>query len=138
MFQIALDTTYWTVFNHITIWGSLVTYFVLDYFYNYVIGGPYVGSLTVALTQATFWFTAVLTVSTPVRTHHTAYRLTALPLPRAYYEHNKFIISYSYIKILSECLFIALSIVRFFSFRYFVPFCRFSLSFLFLNMLDYF
>ncbi|KAG6444921.1 hypothetical protein O3G_MSEX003645, partial [Manduca sexta] len=59
--QIALDTTYWTVFNHITIWGSLVSYFVLDYFYNYVIGGPYVGSLTVALTQATFWFTAVLT-----------------------------------------------------------------------------
>ncbi|CAK1581121.1 unnamed protein product [Parnassius mnemosyne] len=59
--QIALDTTYWTVFNHVTIWGSLVSYFVLDYFYNYVIGGPYVGSLTVALTQATFWFTAVLT-----------------------------------------------------------------------------
>ncbi|XP_041980875.1 probable phospholipid-transporting ATPase IM isoform X4 [Aricia agestis] len=60
--QIALDTTYWTVFNHVTIWGSLVSYFVLDYFYNYVIGGPYVGSLTVALTQATFWFTAVLTM----------------------------------------------------------------------------
>ncbi|RVE54299.1 hypothetical protein evm_001126 [Chilo suppressalis] len=60
--QIALDTTYWTVFNHITIWGSLVSYFVLDYFYNYVIGGTYVGSLTVALTQATFWFTAVLTM----------------------------------------------------------------------------
>ncbi|CAH0724955.1 unnamed protein product, partial [Brenthis ino] len=60
--QIALDTTYWTVFNHVTIWGSLVSFFVLDYFYNYVIGGPYVGSLTVALTQATFWFTAVLTM----------------------------------------------------------------------------
>ncbi|XP_060804659.1 probable phospholipid-transporting ATPase IM isoform X1 [Amyelois transitella] len=60
--QIALDTTYWTAFNHITIWGSLVSYFVLDYFYNYVIGGPYVGSLTVALTQPTFWFTAVLTM----------------------------------------------------------------------------
>ncbi|XP_012548814.1 probable phospholipid-transporting ATPase IM [Bombyx mori] len=60
--QIALDTTYWTVFNHVTIWGSLVSYFVLDYFYNYAIGGPYVGSLTVALTQPTFWFTAVLTM----------------------------------------------------------------------------
>ncbi|XP_063539621.1 probable phospholipid-transporting ATPase IM [Cydia strobilella] len=60
--QIALDTTYWTVCNHVTIWGSLVSYFVLDYFYNYAIGGPYVGSLTVALTQATFWFTAVLTM----------------------------------------------------------------------------
>lgn len=63
IFQIALDTTYWTVFNHVTIWGSLVSYFVLDYFYNYVIGGPYVGSLSVALTQPTFWFTAILTVS---------------------------------------------------------------------------
>ncbi|XP_077285746.1 ATPase phospholipid transporting 8B [Arctopsyche grandis] len=60
--QIALDTTYWTVFNHITIWGSLLSYFVLDYFYNYVCGGPYVGSLTVAMSQATFWFTSVLTV----------------------------------------------------------------------------
>ncbi|KAJ0175180.1 hypothetical protein K1T71_009321 [Dendrolimus kikuchii] len=59
--QIVLDTTYWTVFNHITVWGSVVSYFVLDYFYNYAIGGPYVGSLTVALSQATFWFTAVLT-----------------------------------------------------------------------------
>lgn len=44
--QIALDTAYWTVFNHITIWGSLVWYFALQYFYNFVIGGSYVGSLT--------------------------------------------------------------------------------------------
>ena len=44
--QIALDTAYWTVFNHITVWGSLVWYFVLQYFYNFVIGGSYVGSLT--------------------------------------------------------------------------------------------
>lgn len=27
--QIALDTSYWTVFNHICIWGSLVFYFAL-------------------------------------------------------------------------------------------------------------
>ncbi|KAJ6635423.1 Phospholipid-transporting ATPase ID, partial [Pseudolycoriella hygida] len=60
--QIALDTTYWTIFNHITIWGSVLTYFVLDYFYNYVIGGPYVGSLTQAMREATFWCTTVLTV----------------------------------------------------------------------------
>lgn len=60
--QIVLDTTYWTVFNHVTVWGSLLSYFVLDYFYNYVIGGPYVGSLTVALGQATFWFTTVITM----------------------------------------------------------------------------
>lgn len=60
--QIALDTSYWTVFNHIMIWGSLLWYFFLDYFYNYVIGGPYVGSLTQAMKEATFWFTTVLTV----------------------------------------------------------------------------
>lgn len=60
--QIALDTTYWTIFNHITIWGSVLTYFVLDYFYNYVIGGPYVGSLTQAMREATFWCTTAITV----------------------------------------------------------------------------
>lgn len=60
--QIALDTQYWTIFNHITIWGSVVSYFVLDYFYNYVIGGPYVGSLTQAMKEATFWFTTIICV----------------------------------------------------------------------------
>ncbi|XP_044736525.1 probable phospholipid-transporting ATPase IM isoform X3 [Chrysoperla carnea] len=59
--QIALDTSYWTVFNHIMIWGSLLWYFILDYFYNYVIGGIYVGSLTIALQGFTFWFTTLLT-----------------------------------------------------------------------------
>lgn len=44
--QIALDTSYWTIVNHIMVWGSLVWYFILDYFYNFVIGGSYVGSLT--------------------------------------------------------------------------------------------
>ncbi|XP_071051029.1 probable phospholipid-transporting ATPase IM isoform X2 [Onthophagus taurus] len=60
--QIALDTQYWTVFNHIMVWGSLAFYFMMDYFYNYVIGGPYVGSLTKAMSQLNFWFTTVLTV----------------------------------------------------------------------------
>ncbi|XP_055698047.1 phospholipid-transporting ATPase ID isoform X4 [Phlebotomus papatasi] len=60
--QIALDTSYWTVFNHIMVWGSVVTYFVLDYFYNYVIGGPYVGSLTQAMKEPTFWFTTLISV----------------------------------------------------------------------------
>lgn len=44
------------------IWGSVLWYFILDYFYNYVIGGPYVGSLTQAMKEATFWFTTVITV----------------------------------------------------------------------------
>lgn len=60
--QIALDTSYWTIFNHIMVWGSLAFYFVADYFYNYVVGGPYVGSLTKAMAEAKFWFTTVLTV----------------------------------------------------------------------------
>lgn len=61
--QIALYTSYWTIVNHIMIWGSLIWYFILDYFYNYVIGGPYVGSLTHAMKEATFWCTTVLTVT---------------------------------------------------------------------------
>ncbi|XP_017869351.1 PREDICTED: phospholipid-transporting ATPase ID isoform X6 [Drosophila arizonae] len=60
--QIALYTSYWTIVNHITIWGSLIWYFVLDYFYNYVIGGPYVGSLTQAIKDLTFWMTMLITV----------------------------------------------------------------------------
>ncbi|KAH8416427.1 hypothetical protein KR222_003200 [Zaprionus bogoriensis] len=60
--QIALYTSYWTIVNHVTIWGSLVWYFVLDYFYNYVIGGPYVGSLTQAIKDLTFWMTMLITV----------------------------------------------------------------------------
>lgn len=62
--QVALDTAYWTVFNHVTIWGSLVFYFGLQYFYNFVIGGSYVGSLTKAMGEATFWFTLVLSIVT--------------------------------------------------------------------------
>ncbi|KAL9879573.1 ATPase phospholipid transporting 8B isoform 10-T11 [Glossina fuscipes fuscipes] len=60
--QIALYTSYWTIFNHITIWGSLIWYFVLDYFYNYVVGGPYVGSLSMAMKDLTFWATMFITV----------------------------------------------------------------------------
>lgn len=60
--QIALYTSYWTIANHITIWGSLIWYFVLDYFYNYVIGGPYVGSLNMAMKDLTFWATMFITV----------------------------------------------------------------------------
>lgn len=44
--QIALDTSYWTVFNHIMVWGSLICYFILDYSYNFIVRGSYAGSLT--------------------------------------------------------------------------------------------
>lgn len=60
--QIALDTMYWTVFNHIMIWGSLAFYFIADNFYNYLCHGPYVGSLIKAMSELNFWFTTVLVV----------------------------------------------------------------------------
>ncbi len=44
--QIALDTAYWTVFNHIMIWGSLAVYFALQFGYNYLLDGSYIGTLT--------------------------------------------------------------------------------------------
>ncbi|KAK9754365.1 Phospholipid-translocating P-type ATPase C-terminal [Popillia japonica] len=62
-FYFMMDYFYnWTVFNHIMVWGSLAFYFMMDYFYNYVIGGPYVGSLTKAMSEMNFWFTTLLTV----------------------------------------------------------------------------
>ena len=50
------------MFNHVTIWGSVVFYFIADYFYNYVIGGPYVGSLTQAMRNGNFWLTTLICV----------------------------------------------------------------------------
>lgn len=44
------------------IWGSLLWFFTLDSFYNYIVGGPYVGSLAKAATGSTFWLTTILTV----------------------------------------------------------------------------
>ncbi|KAL1516456.1 hypothetical protein ABEB36_000367 [Hypothenemus hampei] len=60
--QIAMDTQYWTVINHIMIWGSLAFYFIADNFYNYVFKGPYVGALAKAMGGANFWFTTILIV----------------------------------------------------------------------------
>ena len=47
----ALDTSYWTVFNHITIWGSLVFYFILTFFYNFVVAGKHPGTLATAMRE---------------------------------------------------------------------------------------
>lgn len=44
------------------IWGSLAFYFLADNIYNYLFKGPYVGSLTKAMSEANFWFTTVLVV----------------------------------------------------------------------------
>ena len=43
--QVALDTNYWTAFNHVTIWGSIAVYFILQFSYNYIFNGSYIGSL---------------------------------------------------------------------------------------------
>ena len=53
--QICLDTAYWTLFNHITIWGSLVTYFIATFAYNYLFGGPYVGTLAKVRSRGAQW-----------------------------------------------------------------------------------
>ena len=53
--QIALDTQYWTVWNHVTIWGSVVVYFGLTFAYNWIFQGQYIGSLTTAMQDQTFW-----------------------------------------------------------------------------------
>ncbi|XP_023245345.1 phospholipid-transporting ATPase ID [Copidosoma floridanum] len=58
--QIALDTSYWTIVNHFMVWGSLIWYFILDFSYNYVVRGSYVGSLQMAMSEATFWFVSVI------------------------------------------------------------------------------
>lgn len=43
--QISLDTAYWTLYNHITIWGSLAVFFILQFAYNYLFQGAYIGTL---------------------------------------------------------------------------------------------
>lgn len=58
-FQIVLDTQYWTIVNHIVIWGSVVIYFACDYIYNYFLGGPYAGALTLAMEGLNFWLTTL-------------------------------------------------------------------------------
>jgi len=63
--QVALDSSYWTYFNHITIWGSIAVYFILQFALNYILvaiglNAPYVGSLTMALSDYTFYVTCAL------------------------------------------------------------------------------
>ncbi|KAJ6220049.1 hypothetical protein RDWZM_005861 [Blomia tropicalis] len=56
--QIALDTSYWTVFNHIVIWGSIAFYFALTLFINSnFIGNQYLGCFRMTLSSGQFWFT---------------------------------------------------------------------------------
>lgn len=45
-----------------TIWGSVIAYFGIDYAYNYYLGGPYVGALTIAMKGINFWATSLVCV----------------------------------------------------------------------------
>ncbi|XP_046677683.1 phospholipid-transporting ATPase ID isoform X2 [Homalodisca vitripennis] len=59
--QVMLDTSYWTVFNHITIWGSLAWYFGLHCLYSVILPGTLLGSLLYAMQEPVFWLTTLLT-----------------------------------------------------------------------------
>lgn len=62
--QIALDTAYWTVFNHVVIWGSVAFYFAMTLFINSnFVGNQYLGCLRMTLSTGHFWFTLFLTLA---------------------------------------------------------------------------
>ncbi|CAG2108054.1 unnamed protein product, partial [Medioppia subpectinata] len=62
--QIALDTSYWTVFNHIVIWGSVAFYFAMTLFINSnLINNQYLGCLRMTLSSGQFWFTLFLVLA---------------------------------------------------------------------------
>ncbi|XP_053080014.1 probable phospholipid-transporting ATPase IM isoform X5 [Acinonyx jubatus] len=66
--QIALDTSYWTVINHVFIWGSVATYFsILFTMHSNGIFGifpnqfPFVGNARHSLAQKCIWLVILLT-----------------------------------------------------------------------------
>lgn len=62
MFQCALDTSYWTGFNHFVVWGSIIYYFCFILaFYSEGINYLYVGVAFEVFSSAQFWFSLLLT-----------------------------------------------------------------------------
>jgi len=62
--QCALDTSYWTGFNHFVIWGSILFYFGFTIaFYSELFDYTYLGTAVNVMGTATFWFTVVLAVT---------------------------------------------------------------------------
>ncbi|XP_054557393.1 probable phospholipid-transporting ATPase IM isoform X2 [Talpa occidentalis] len=66
--QIALDTSYWTVINHVFLWGSIATYFSILFTMhsNGIFGAfpnqfPFVGNVRHSLTQKCIWLIILLT-----------------------------------------------------------------------------
>ncbi|XP_038962779.1 probable phospholipid-transporting ATPase IM isoform X6 [Rattus norvegicus] len=71
--QIALDTSYWTVVNHVFIWGSVATYFsILLAMHSDGVFGifprqfPFVGNARRSLSQKFVWLVVLLTAVTSV------------------------------------------------------------------------
>lgn len=63
-FQCALDTAYWTGFNHVVVWGSIFFYFGFTFvFYSDLFGYEYMGTARNVMGTADFWFTLILTVT---------------------------------------------------------------------------
>ncbi|XP_048258493.1 phospholipid-transporting ATPase ID-like isoform X1 [Haliotis rufescens] len=58
----ALDTSYWTGFNHFVVWGSIIYYFCFILaFYSEGINYSYVGVAFEVFSSAQFWFSLLLT-----------------------------------------------------------------------------
>jgi len=67
--QCALETSYWTGFNHFAIWGSIVVYFVLilvsysEFLSVFNFRHTFMGTATTLMATSTFWFTMLLGVA---------------------------------------------------------------------------
>lgn len=60
--QMGLDTEFWTIFNHVTIWGSLVLVYLMQYLINRVFKGDYIGSLSKAMAEPSYYLSSLLAV----------------------------------------------------------------------------
>ena len=62
--QCAIDTLYWTGFNHFVIWGSIAFYFMATFTLYWEAVGyyPYLGVARNVMSTANFWFTIILCV----------------------------------------------------------------------------
>ncbi|XP_055944168.1 phospholipid-transporting ATPase ID-like [Argiope bruennichi] len=62
--QVALDTSYWTICNHIVIFGSVAFFFALTLFINSnFIASKYIGVFRMTLSSPTFWITCILVLT---------------------------------------------------------------------------
>ncbi|XP_076127026.1 phospholipid-transporting ATPase ID [Alosa pseudoharengus] len=79
LIQLGLDMSYWTVVNHVFVWGSLTMYFVVTFtmysngmYLVFTASFPFIGSARNSLQQLNVWLTILLTsilCVLPVLTH---------------------------------------------------------------------